>query len=343
MSGGDALVPYGAKPVTHDAGSSTYTAADATNLKVRPLLPVAMLTANIQQHDRDSPNELIIHESMKKLIAEMADLNERCDRLEANNTELISTIHTLEQAYGNELVRAPLTTANLTGYAFSDAASSGTRSEIENRNDSVDENFAAVGGILNNYDQRFQSLAALLETLEKSVTELTEYKRSTETLFGALKDELNGLSVAEHSQVQAMNSEVTANASDKQEDTVANTVQAVTPTYSINPTTTPLETQVQRLRERQEKCRDFRKATTHKFGHEQIIDGASTKDALYSMFRDIERILISDDGISRRSGPFEGTFGELMLLRDRIIHRLAVYDAYEAAFVEAQTGAKNLA
>ena len=59
------------------------------------------------------------------------------------------------------------------------------------------------------------------------------------------------------------------------------------------------------------------------------------------MFKDIEQILVSD-GVTRRSGPFEANFDELMPLRDRIIGRLASWDAYGAAFQEAKKGAENV-
>ena len=85
----------------------------------------------------------------------------------------------------------------------------------------------------------------------------------------------------------------------------------------------------------------FKKATMRKFRHEQTIDDASTKEALYGMFKDIEDILVSD-GVSRRSGPFEATFDELMPLRDRIIGRLAGWDAYGDAFQDARKGADKV-
>ena len=59
------------------------------------------------------------------------------------------------------------------------------------------------------------------------------------------------------------------------------------------------------------------------------------------MFKDIEENLISD-GVSRRSGPFEATFDELMPLRERIIGRLASWDANGVAFQDAKEGAKKV-
>ena len=78
-----------------------------------------------------------------------------------------------------------------------------------------------------------------------------------------------------------------------------------------------------------------------KFRNEQAIDDASTKNALYALFNNIDDILISDGEI-RRSGPFEATFDELMQLRGRIVRRLATYNACETAFEDAKRGAKEV-
>jgi len=59
------------------------------------------------------------------------------------------------------------------------------------------------------------------------------------------------------------------------------------------------------------------------------------------MFRDIEKIL-DTDGQRRRSGQFEGTFDELMPLRDRIIYRLTLFNAYGVTLEQARKAAKDV-
>ncbi|KAK5123114.1 hypothetical protein LTR85_003312 [Meristemomyces frigidus] len=381
-NGNLAMVPHGMTHNTNGDHTSHYTAADAVNLK----------------HGHASPPELIMHESIRGLLAEVDELRERCNGLETTNGELMHSMQKLEQAYCNELVRAPLTKANLTGYAPSEVSSPGTSSETEeaanSRNALVEQKFAAVGEILNQYYQRLNAQTAQQEKLEKTITELTAYKLSSEALFGALKDEFDGLNVAEadHSSSDffggGQNSvphEIATDFMDKHErlegrfnilelkaeeakadlgdfkdrlDTVTDAIEAgvhvgnassisrsgsggVPSVYGNSEFAKHVQAKIELLQERQNTFKTFRNDVLRKFKHEQIIDNAPTKDALYSLFKTLEGNLHSD-GQRRRAGPFEGDFDELLQLRDRIIYRLSIFDAYGMAFKEAQKAAKNV-
>ena len=182
----------------------------------RSTLPERLQT-DTRQRDFSSPHDLIIHESLRSMIAEVAGLRERCEQLETVNAELAISVRMLEQAYSDNLVRAPLTKANLTGYAFSDVASTGTQSASNNSNNSVEQKFVTVGEILNNHEQQLRSFAAYLEKQGQCIAELTVYKQSTEVLFRALRDELSGLDISEHDKKkpQITNSDATADMLDK--------------------------------------------------------------------------------------------------------------------------------
>ncbi|KAK4547496.1 hypothetical protein LTR36_001153 [Oleoguttula mirabilis] len=360
-----ALVPYTvAYEADGDHDASSYTAADAVNLK----------------RGYVSPQELIMHESIRNLLAEVAELRERCNGLETSNAELSLSMHKLEQAYRNELVRAPLTQSNLTGYAQSDATSASTPSDTSDaasRKPFVRQSLAAVAEILDSYNERLNAQTAHQQKLEKTLIELTDYKRSSEALFSALKDELNGLNLAEadHSSdyfcgpQKRVDNEIATDFLDKHErlegrfnifelkaeetkadvgeikdrlDTIAQAIEADVPVSNGGTNSVKhIETKLELLQDRQQTFTAFRKEMLRKYKHEQTIDDAPTKDALYSLFKSIEKILISD-GQRRRSGPFEGDFDELMQLRDRIIYRLSLFDAYGAAFHEAKRAAKNV-
>jgi len=103
-------------------------------------------------------------------------------------------MRSLEQAYCNDVIRAPLTKGNLTGYASSDSGCT-TSSGAEN---GVDEKFAAVGEILEHYNRRLQDQATYQQKQEACISELAKYRQSSEALFNALKNEFEGLSVAEN-------------------------------------------------------------------------------------------------------------------------------------------------
>lgn len=80
------------------------------------------------------------------------------------------------------------------------------------------------------------------------------------------------------------------------------------------------------------------KKAESKARQEQLIDDASTKDALYRCFADLSSMIASgDDGMTRTCGEFHGTFSELWPLRDRVVYRLASFDSYVVAFQEAKT------
>lgn len=78
---------------------------------------------------------------------------------------------------------------------------------------------------------------------------------------------------------------------------------------------------------RQDDIKADLKAREAKEKMEQVIDNAAN-DPLKIMYTQINSIMTAKDNQRRRAGPFEGTFDELFLLRDRIVSRLALADLY---------------
>ena len=75
---------------------------------------------------------------------------------------------------------------------------------------------------------------------------------------------------------------------------------------------------------------------------QQKIDDASTRDALHSMYHQLDHALFKMDGNRRRIDPFEGTFDELFTLRDRVVSRLAIFNLYDEALAEAKLSVVDL-
>ncbi|KAI7136321.1 hypothetical protein KC343_g16689, partial [Hortaea werneckii] len=156
-----------------------------------------------------TPQELVFHETVRTLLAQVSELRQRCERLEHANTEFSARMTSLEKAYREGLVRAPLTKTNLTGYASSDCDSTGTPPDAQHSgSDRVTVNesrkvndpqiqgkFAAIAQILEAYDSRLEAQAIQQQKQEARIRELTEYKRGSEVLFKSLRHELETLDV----------------------------------------------------------------------------------------------------------------------------------------------------
>lgn len=75
----------------------------------------------------------------------------------------------------------------------------------------------------------------------------------------------------------------------------------------------------------------------------QVIDEASTRDALESMFFQLGELMGQDgEGHIRCKGPFETTDDEAFQLRDRVLRRLALFDLHSTALQEVQAKKDNV-
>ncbi|TKA67098.1 hypothetical protein B0A55_09623 [Friedmanniomyces simplex] len=358
------LVPYHPADRTNIDDSARYTTADATNLK----------------HANASPRELILHESITHLVTEVAELRLRCESLESTHECFAARMNELEKAHRGERVRAPLTKANLTGYAPSGSSS---YDDIEKERHAVDEQrFNAVGLILEDYNKRLQAQAEQQGKLEAQVTELTAYKKSSESLFKALKTELDDLNIAATTTVPSDNAtckhkgsgDCDTTVTDKRDERersleqqlsqqgeeqmkriedVQNRVTAFTKLLqdSSDDDSNPINEEA--LTQSAEQClaklersvlrlKHHHSTAKSKSRQEQLIDDASTKDAVYRMFADLTSIMVPADGETRVCGDFAGTFDELWPLRDRVVGRLAGFEACGAAFEEARRAVRDL-
>ncbi|KAK5703326.1 hypothetical protein LTR17_022235 [Elasticomyces elasticus] len=341
--------------------SERYTAADATNFK----------------YAKATPRELILHESINGLVSEVAELRAHCEGLENSNEELVARVNTLEKAQRDSMMRAPLTKENLTGY--SSDGSDIVDALDEQRHRDYEQRFDTVRLVLEQFDRKLQAQDEKESKLEVKVVELTEYKRETQRLFGALKTELNGLDVStlpeqgaatdqqqyndamalfNHNQEvilqgQMENGEKLKHILDGLESVAAQAVH-FTPTSGNggNESDEPDGNNVLLKRVQQNatklqgdviKLQHFQERVSAKFRQEEKIDDAATKDALYRQFADIDSMMVTDDGKSRSCGDFHGTFNELWLLRSRVVHRIAIFDASGKAFQEARQAVKELA
>ncbi|KAF2209802.1 hypothetical protein CERZMDRAFT_100204 [Cercospora zeae-maydis SCOH1-5] len=79
--------------------------------------------------------------------------------------------------------------------------------------------------------------------------------------------------------------------------------------------------------------RDFQEKTEKRERYFHEIDLADTRERLYQLFNILSRN--EQDGQVRRAGPFEGTYDEFMVLRDRVVLRLAGLAAYDEEFENA--------
>ncbi|KAI6835571.1 hypothetical protein KC340_g5317 [Hortaea werneckii] len=185
-----AVIPYDAvKAGEKDAGKASANTPETESQNLKPTL--------------STPQDLIFHETVRTLLAEVTELRQRCERLEHAHKEISTSMSSLEKASCNALVRAPLTKANLTGYASSDCESTGrppnaqhSRSDRDTMNDpEIQGKFAAIAQILETYDNRLKAQAVQQQKQEARIKELTEYKRGSEVLFKSLRDELETLDV----------------------------------------------------------------------------------------------------------------------------------------------------
>ncbi|KAI7136240.1 hypothetical protein KC343_g18333, partial [Hortaea werneckii] len=157
-----------------------------------------------------TPQELVFHETVRTLLAQVSELRQRCERLEQAHAEISTSMSSLEKAYRDGLVQAPLTKTNLTGYASSDSDdSTGTPPDAQHSgsdrvavsdpqkvNDpQIQGKFATIAQILEAYDSRLEAQAIQQQKQEARIRELTEYKRGSEALFKSLRHELETLDV----------------------------------------------------------------------------------------------------------------------------------------------------
>ncbi|KAM3418212.1 hypothetical protein BST61_g4216 [Cercospora zeina] len=80
--------------------------------------------------------------------------------------------------------------------------------------------------------------------------------------------------------------------------------------------------------------RDVQEKTEKREKYFHEIDMADTRERLYELFKTLSRN--ESDGQVRRAGPFEGTYDEFMVLRDRVVRRLAGLAAYDEEFENAR-------
>ncbi|EMD00728.1 hypothetical protein BAUCODRAFT_181145 [Baudoinia panamericana UAMH 10762] len=139
-----------------------------------------------------SPHELIMQESLRHLITEVIELRERCESSEVANAQLLDRMNALEQAFCDQIAQAPLTRANLTGYASSEGSSGDETVAAPYGSAANNERFNAVALILEQYDKRLETYAASQAALERQVAELNAYQKSSQALFRSLKLELDG-------------------------------------------------------------------------------------------------------------------------------------------------------
>ncbi|KAI7277270.1 hypothetical protein KC345_g6716 [Hortaea werneckii] len=337
-----------------DAGK---TSANTTETEPHKLKPTV-----------STPQELIFHETVRTLLAQVSELRQRCERLEHAHTAFSMHISSLEKKYRDGLERAPLTKTNLTGYASSDCDSTGTPPDAQHsRFDSATVNdpqiqgkFAAIAQILEAYDSRLEAQAIQQQKQEARIKELTEYKRGSEVLFKSLRHELETLDVTTPGREnnnrggwagQPSASEIASELMDRhgrlvgrfneletrveevlstQEDDRAllkDSEDGTTSNSSVK-LLKPIIGEVQLLEGHHSKIRERVKKIEKRFKYEQLIDDAFDKEMLYRHFRDLDRALAKgEDDQRRRAGSFEGTFDELWPLRERVLLRLAVFDA----------------
>ncbi|PPJ54335.1 hypothetical protein CBER1_06112 [Cercospora berteroae] len=79
--------------------------------------------------------------------------------------------------------------------------------------------------------------------------------------------------------------------------------------------------------------REFEDKSEKREKHFREIDMAETRERLYQLFKILSRN--EQDGQVRRAGPFEGTYDDFMVLRDRVVRRLAGLAAYDQEFENA--------
>ncbi|KAI6899281.1 hypothetical protein KC318_g1246 [Hortaea werneckii] len=322
-----AVLPYDAvKAGEKDAGKTSANNTETESHNLKPTL--------------STPQDLIFHETVRTLLAEVTELRQRCERLEHAHKEISTSMSSLEKASCNALVRAPLTKANLTGYASSDCESTGTppnaqhsRSDRDTMNDpKIQGKFAAIAQILETYDNRLKAQAVQQQKQEARIKELTQYKRSSEALFRSLRDELETLDVTNPGREndnyggwagQPSASDIASELLDRHGRLVGRfneletRVEEVLSTQederalfkgSEDGTTSsssakllkPIIGEVQLLEGHHSKIRERVKKIEKRFKYEQLIDDAFDKEMLYRHFRDLDRALARGDDDQRR-------------------------------------------
>ncbi|KAF2770850.1 hypothetical protein EJ03DRAFT_56551 [Teratosphaeria nubilosa] len=217
--------------------------------------------------------------------------------------QLNRTLQTLEKTISED-ARPALTKSNVTGYASS--GSSEDEPDIPDSDD-LRKKFAVVGEVLERFSVRMDAHDRRQAEMAAEVNELRSYKEKSSALFSALKTELESPPAdqddIQNKQVVAVNSKVQA-----------------------------LE---ENLTSFQRVFNGFLRATKHRVDTEEKIDGASTKDELYRLFKDLEKALWEED-YRGSCGIFKGGENELMALRGRLLRRLALFDGIGDALQEAQ-------
>ncbi|KAI7159737.1 hypothetical protein KC349_g3925 [Hortaea werneckii] len=322
-----AVITYDAvKADKKDAGKAFASTADTEPHNSKPTL--------------NTPQDLIFHETVRTLLAEVTELRQRCERLEHAHAEISTSMSSLEKASCNALVRAPLTKANLTGYAPSDCESTDTppnaqhsRSDSDTvNNPEIQGKFAAIAQILETYDNRLKAQTVQQQKQEARIKELTEYKRGSEVLFKSLRDELETLDVPIPGRengnyggwaAQPSASEIASELLNRHGRLVGrfneleNRVEEVlstqeddrallkgsedgTASSSSAKLLKPIIGEVQLLEGHHSKIRERVKKIEKRFNYEQLIDDAFDKEMLYRHFRDLDRALARGDDDQRR-------------------------------------------
>ncbi|KAI7202395.1 hypothetical protein KC316_g1545 [Hortaea werneckii] len=323
------MIPYDAvKGDEEDSGKAFASAAETGPHNLKPTLSAS--------------RDLIFHETVRTLLAEVTELRQRCERLEHAHTEISTSMSSLEKASCNALVRAPLTKANLTGYASSDCESTGTppnaqhsRSDRDTVSDpEIQGKFAAIAQILETYDNRLKAQAVQQQKQEARIKELTEYKRGSEVLFKYLRHELETLDVPIPAREndnhggwagQPSAGEIASELLDRHGRLVGrfneleNRVEEVlstqeddralfkgsedgTASSSSAKLLKPIIGKVQLLEGHHSKIRERVKKIEKRFKYEQLIDDAFDKEMLFRHFRDLDRALARGDDDQRRRG-----------------------------------------
>ncbi|GAB1727078.1 hypothetical protein NU195Hw_g3931t1 [Hortaea werneckii] len=287
-----------------------------------------------------TPQELVFQETVRKVLTQVSELRQRCERLEHAHAEISTRMSSLEKAYRDGLERAPLTKTNLTGYASSDCDSTGTPANAQaSGSDRVTVNdaeiqgkFAAIAQILEAYDSRLEAQTIQQKKQEARIRELTEYKRGSEALFKSLRHELETLDVPTPGRQndnhggwagQPSASEIASELMDRHGRLVARfneletRVEEVLSTQeddralfkeSEDGTTSsssakllkPIIGEVQLLEGHHSKIRERVKKIEKRLKYEQLIDDAFDKEILYRHFRDLDRALAKGEDDQRR-------------------------------------------
>lgn len=167
--------------------------------------------ANQEQDAKDTPREMIVHESIKGLLDEVKELKARCNGLESVNAELKSEMGVLKGYYAADHARIS-TNGNLTSYAFSSTSSDdGTQrtgadaklaTKMANLEADMIKKFRAVGELFEDLQQRLnteiaarkaetvtlQSLQKEIEQMKLSATAVKGFVRSLEMKLKPIGD-----------------------------------------------------------------------------------------------------------------------------------------------------------